>query len=94
MPVEEVNQFSPGNTADSGGIRFTRATQSGWQITTNKRRISTQNTPRSSRNIPRSDVVRQGHRQSRGRTTPRDRSTRAVTDRVGRGPGIVVLRGN
>ena len=31
---------------------------------------------------------------SRGRTTPRDRSTRAVTDRMVRGPGIVVLRGD
>ena len=57
------------------------------QVTTNRRRISTQSTPRSSRNSPRSDVVRQGHRQSRGRTTPRDRSTRAVTDRVGERTG-------
>ena len=87
MPVEEVNQSSPGDTADSGGIRPTRTTQSGWQVTTNRRRISTQSTPRSSRNSPRSDVVRQGHRPSRGRTTPRDRSTRAVTDRVGERTG-------
>ena len=87
MPVEEVNQSSPGDTADSGGIRSTRTTQSGWQVTSNRRRISTQSTPRSSRNSARSDVVRQGHRPSRGRTTPRDRSTRAVTDRIGERTG-------
>ena len=87
MPVEEVTQSSPGDTADSGGIRSTRTTQSGWQVTSNRRRISTQSTPRSSRNSARSDVVRQGHRPSRGRTTPRDRSTRAVTDRIGERTG-------
>ena len=87
MPVEEVTQSSPGDTADSGGIRSTRTTQSGWQVTSNRRRMSTQSTPRSSRNSARSDVVRQGHRPTRGRTTPRDRSTRARHDRIGERTG-------
>ena len=87
-PAEEITQSSPGDTADSGGLRSTRTTRSGWQnVTTSRRRISTQSTPRSSRNSPRSEGVRQGHRSTRGRTTPRDHSARADHGRVGERTG-------
>ena len=87
-PAEELNQSSPGDTADSGGLRSTRTTRSGWQnVTTSRRRISTQSTPRSSRNSPRSEGVRQGHRSTRGRTTPRDHSARTDHGRVGERTG-------
>ena len=86
-PAEEINQSSPGDTAESGGLRSTRTTRSGWQNVTSRRRISTQSTPRSSRNSARSEGVRQGHRSTRGRTTPRDHSARADRDRVGERTG-------
>ena len=86
-PAEEVNQSSPGDTAESGGLRSTRTTRSGWQNVTSHRRISTQSTPRFSRNSARSEAVRQGHRSTRGRTTPRDHSARAERDRVGERTG-------
>ena len=87
-PAEEINQSSPGDTAESGGLRSTRTTRSGWQaVTTSRRRISTQSTPRSSRNSPRSEGVRHGHRSTRGRTTPRDHSARTDHGRVGERTG-------
>ena len=87
-PAEEINQSSPADTAESGGLRSTRTTRSGWQaVTTSRRRISTQSTQRSSRNSPRSEGARHGHRSTRGRTTPRDHSARANHSRVGERTG-------
>ena len=87
-PAEEINQSSPADTAESGGLRSTRTTRSGWQaVTTSRRRISTQSTQRSSRNSPRSEGARHGHRSTRGRTTPRDHSARTDHGRVGERTG-------
>ena len=90
-PAEEVSQSSPGDTADSG-VKSTRTTKSGWQMTGQRRRIATHSTPRSSRDGARSDVGRRGHRSPKGRTTPRSRPTRAIADQIGERTGDVRVK--
>ena len=81
-PAGGVSQSSPG-TADSGE-KSTRATKSGWQMTTKHRRAMTTSTPRSARDVTRSGTARRGHRSPR-RTSTRPRTPRAVEDQPGRG---------
>ena len=87
-PAEEISQSSPGDTADSG-VKSTRTTKSGWQMTGQRRRVATQSTPRSSRDGARSDIGRRGLRSPRRGTTPRSRPTRAIADQIGERTGEV-----